>query len=304
VKLQHEYPGEAFYFIANYHALTTVQDMELLRKQTLDVAIDYLALGLDPSKATFYRQSDVPQVCELSWILSTVTGKGLLDRAVSYKDKLERGLRPSLGLFMYPVLMAADILAVRATIVPVGADQVQHLEMTRAIAGSFNAAFAVDYLPLPATELGEASTVPGLDGKKMSKTYDNTIAIFADDDELEAKVMHIRTGSEPLGDALDPETDTVFALYKMVAAAVQVEEMRARYEAGDIGYKEAKAALLIELKEFFGPYREKRLELAADTDVVEDVLRDGAERAREEVAETVELVREATGLGRYQRVIA
>ena len=161
IELQHEYPGESFYFIANYHALTTMHDRDTLIQQSWNVALDYLALGLDPSKATFYRQSDVPQVCELMWILSCVTGKGLLDRAVSFREKVERGINPTVGLFLYPELMAADILAVRSTMVPVGEDQEQNLEITRDIAGSFNAAFDKQVFPLPATRLNDASIVLG-----------------------------------------------------------------------------------------------------------------------------------------------
>ena len=184
IDLQDEYPGECFYFIADYHAMTTIQDRELLRKYANDVALDYLALGLDPAKATFYRQSDVPQVCELTWIFSCVAGMGLLERAHAYKEKLQQGLRPSVGLFLYPVLMAADILAVRSTTVPVGEDQGQHLEMTRDIAKSFNAAFGNRVFPLPRARHDIPTVVPGIDGRKMSKSYDNAIPIFADDDEL------------------------------------------------------------------------------------------------------------------------
>jgi tryptophanyl-tRNA synthetase len=301
IDLQNEYPGECFYFIADYHALTTVQDAELLRKQSVNVALDYLALGLDPSKATFYRQSDIPQVCELMWVLSCVTGKGLLDRAHSYKEKVEKGLNASVGLFLYPELMAADILGVRSTIVPVGEDQEQHLEMTRDIAKSFNAAFDVQTFPLPETKLNEAAIVPGIDGRKMSKSYDNTVSIFAEDDELESKVMHVVTSSVPQGRPIDPSTDTLFALYRLVSTADQQEEMRNRYLKGTIGYRETKLEVIANLKRYFDPFKDGRRELEKDPDNVEDILRDGAKRARKEFDETLVLVREAVGFGRYRR---
>ncbi|MCG3144282.1 MAG: Tryptophan--tRNA ligase [Gammaproteobacteria bacterium] len=301
IALQHEYPGESFYFIANYHALTTIHDADGLLKQSWSVALDYLALGLEPNKATFYRQSDVPQVCELMWILACVTGKGILDRGHAYKDKIEKGLTPSVGLFLYPELMAADILAVRSTIVPVGKDQEQHLEMARDIANSFNHVFQTDVFPTPVAKLNEAAIVPGIDGQKMSKSYENTISIFAEDDELEAKVMHIKTSSTALGAPLNPSGDTVFTLYSLVSTSDQRDEMRERYQSGDIGYQQAKIELLANLKTYFSPFKERRRALEEDLDQVEDILRDGARRARQEAVETVEMVREVIGLDRYQR---
>ena len=243
IDLQDEYPGECFYFIADYHALTTIHDRELLRKYANNVALDYLALGLDPKKATFYRQSDVPQVCELTWIFSCVAGMGLLERAHAYKEKLQQGLRPSVGLFLYPVLMAADILAVRSTTVPVGEDQGQHLEMTRDIAKSFNSAFGKKVFPLPRARHDIPTVVPGIDGRKMSKSYDNAIPIFAEDDDLKSKVARIKTSPLPLGSPIDPESDIVFAIYSLVASPEEVSDMRARYEAGSVGYRQAKAEL-------------------------------------------------------------
>src|SRR6266498_2682935 len=190
---------------------------DMLRQNTLDVALDYLALGLDPNKATFFRQSDVPEVTELAWILATVTNMGLLERAVSYKEKVEKGIEASVGLFTYPVLMAADILIVRSNVVPVGKDQVQHLEMTADIAGKFNRAFDKDIFPIPTYRLDKESKVPGTDGQKMSKSYGNTIDIFAEGKPLEKTVMAIKTDSTPMGQPLNPETCIVYTLYSLMA---------------------------------------------------------------------------------------
>ncbi|MFM7149122.1 MAG: tryptophan--tRNA ligase, partial [Gemmataceae bacterium] len=224
IALQDE--GECFYFIADYHALTTLADIQpeaKLRKKTLadhvhQVALDYLALGLDPDKAAFFRQSDVPEVTELAWFFSTVTGMGLLERAHSYKDKIDRGIASSVGLFTYPVLMAADILIYRSHVVPVGKDQVQHLEMTRDMAGYFNNAFGVDIFPLPVERLDKAATVPGIDGKKMSKSYGNTIEIFAEGNPLKKNVMSIVTDSTPVESPKDPSRCNVVALYHLFAS--------------------------------------------------------------------------------------
>src|ERR1700752_3631325 len=214
IALQDE--GQCFYFIANYHAMTTIQNADTLRENTRDVALDYLALGLDPEKAVFFRQSDVPEVTELTWVLATVTNMGLLERAVSYKEKVEKGIEASVGLFTYPVLMAADILIYRSNLVPVGKDQVQHLEMTQDMAGKFNRAFA-DIFPIPNPRLDKESKVPGTDGQKMSKSYGNTIDIFAEGKPLEKTVMGIKTDSTPLGQPLDPDKCNVFALYSLFA---------------------------------------------------------------------------------------
>ncbi|MCI0459967.1 MAG: tryptophan--tRNA ligase, partial [Gemmataceae bacterium] len=268
---------------------------ELLRGYTHDVALDYLALGLDPKRAVFYRQSDVPEVTELTWILATVTNMGLLERAVSYKDKTDKGIEANVGLFTYPVLMAADILIVRSHFVPVGQDQVQHLEMTRDIAGKFNSVFG-EIFPLPRERLTKQSKVPGTDGQKMSKSYGNTIEIFAEGKPLEKTVMGIKTDSTPLGQPLDPTRCNVFALYSLFASEAEQQALAADYRAGKIGYGQAKKLLLARIDETFGPARAKRRCLAADPDYVEDVLSDGAKRARAEAAMTMELVRAATGL--------
>jgi len=308
IELQHE--GECFYFIADYHALTTVRETaerlaveaqkparpaDLLRQFTFDVALDYLALGLDPQKATFFRQSDVPEVCELAWILSTVTNVGLLERAHSYKDKIDKGIEASVGLFTYPVLMAADILIYRSHVVPVGHDQVQHLEMTADMAGKFNRAFG-EVFPEPAARLTKESKVPGTDGQKMSKSYGNTIDIFAEGNALKKPVMGIKTDSTPKGQPLNPETCNVFALYSLFATEEERAALAERYRAGAVGYGDAKKMLLEKIDAYFGPTREKRKQLAAHPEQVEEVLRQGAQRARAEARRTMALVREAVGM--------
>jgi tryptophanyl-tRNA synthetase len=295
IALQDE--AQSFYFIADYHALTTIQDPKVLRENTHAVALDYLALGLDPDKAVFFRQSDVPEVCELTWILSTVTNMGLLERAVSYKDKVERGLEANVGLFTYPVLMAADILIYRSHLVPVGKDQIQHIEMTQDMAGKFNRAFG-EVFPIPDYRLDKDSKVPGTDGQKMSKSSipSNTIDIFAEGKPLQKTVMSIKTDSTPLGSPLNPDTCTVVALYGLVATDAEKAELAARYRAGSIGYGEAKKLLLGKLEVYFAPARERRKQLAKDEAYVEEVLRKGAQKARAEAQQTMALVREAVGM--------
>jgi tryptophanyl-tRNA synthetase len=292
IALQEE--GDCFYFIANYHALTTIQDAQLLRDNTRDVALDYLALGLDPARAAFFRQSDVPEVTELAWILGTVTNMGLLERAVSYKEKIDKGIEASVGLFTYPVLMAADILIYRSHVVPVGKDQVQHLEMTQDMAGKFNRAFG-DIFPIPNYRLDKESKVPGTDGQKMSKSYGNTIDIFAEGKPLEKTVMGIKTDSTPLGQPLDPDKCNVFTLYCLFATPEEKVAMADDYRAGKIGYGQAKKALKAKIDAYFTPFRDKRKELAKNPDHVEDVLRAGAKKARAEAEQTMELVRAAVG---------
>ncbi len=313
IALQDE--AECFFFIADYHALTTLGEAErveienakstgkkprsgrdIFRDNVRDVALDYLALGLDPAKVAFYRQSDVPEVTELTWILSTVTGMGLLERAHSYKDKLARGIAPSVGLFTYPILMAADILIVRSHEVPVGQDQVQHLEMTRDMAGYFNQTFKTEIFPLPNERLNATAKVPGTDGQKMSKSYGNTIEIFAEGKALKKSVMGIVTDSLPPEAPKDPETRTPFLLYKLFATPAEIETLAARYRAGGMGDGEAKGMLLEKIDACFGPFREKRKQLAANPEYVEGVLRDGARKARAEAIKTMELVREAVGM--------
>jgi len=293
IALQDE--GLCFYFIADYHALTTIQDPQVLRDYTRDVALDYLALGLDPAKAVFFRQSDVPEVTELAWILGTVTNMGLLERAVSYKEKIEKGIEASVGLFTYPVLMAADILIYRSNMVPVGKDQVQHIEMTQDMAGKFNRAFR-QIFPITDYRLDKESKVLGLDGQKMSKSYGNSIEIFAEGKPLRKTVMSIVTDSTPVADPKDPDRSNIFALYGLFATEEEKAALAARYRAGGMGYGEAKQALLEKIDGYFGPAREKRKQLAKDPATVDDVLRQGAQRARTEAQLTMALVREAVGI--------
>ncbi len=313
IALQDE--ADCFYFIADYHALTTIGDIQPDRKQrgrtlhdySRDVALDYLALGLDPAKAAFFRQSDVPEVTELTWILSTVTGMGLLERAHSYKDKIDRGIAASVGLFTYPVLMAADILIYRSHLVPVGKDQVQHLEMTRDMAGYFNTAFGVKVFPMPMERLDVAATVPGTDGRKMSKSYGNTVEIFAEGDPLKKTVMGIKTDSTPPEDPKDPSKCNVFALLSLFVDQAENEKIVSLYrnpmedadrrQGRPFGYFDAKKMLLDKINDFFGPFRQKRKELAARPDYVEVVLRRGAQKARAEAQKTMELVRRSGGHG-------
>ncbi|MEW6198491.1 MAG: tryptophan--tRNA ligase [Planctomycetota bacterium] len=293
IELQHEH--ECFYFIANYHSLTTVRDADRLRALTRDVAIDYLAMGLDPRKATFFRQSDVPEVTELAWILSTVTGRGLLERAHSFKDKTAKGLPVNMGLFCYPLLMAADILIYRSHLVPVGRDQVQHIEMTQDMAGYFNQTYRPVFVR-PEPRLNEAPVVPGLDGQKMSKSYGNTIDLFGDPKAMRKRIMGIKTDSTPVDEPKNPETCTVFALLKLMAPPAEVEEWERRYRAPGMGYGEAKKRLAELYEERFGPRREHRAQWAARPDDVEDMLRTSAARARAVAQEVMAEVRDACGL--------
>jgi tryptophanyl-tRNA synthetase len=293
IALQHE--ATCFYFIADYHALTTIHDPATLCQNTFDVALDYLALGLDPDKAVFFRQSDVPEVTELAWILSTVTNMGLLERAVSYKEKVDKGIEASVGLFYYPVLMAADILIYRSHVVPVGRDQVQHIEMTQDMAGRFNRAYG-DVFPIPDYRLDKESKVPGTDGQKMSKSYGNTIDLFAEGPALKKTVMGIVTDSSTVADPKDPGRCNVFALYSLFATDEEKAALAARYRAGGLGYGEAKKLLLEKINTHFGPARERRKQLAAHPEQGEEVLRRGAQRARAEAQQTMALVRQAVGM--------
>jgi len=292
IELQNE--AECFYFIADYHSLTTIHDPKVLSENTRDVALDYLALGLDPDKAVFFRQSDIPEVTELAWIFSTVTNMGLLERAVSFKEKVDRGIDASVGLFFYPVLMAADILIYRSHLVPVGKDQVQHIEMTQDIAGKFNRTYG-DVFPIPNYRLDKESKVLGTDGQKMSKSYGNTIEIFAEGNALKKVVMSIVTDSTPVEAPKDPDKCNVFALYSLFATDEEKAALAARYRAGGMGYGEAKKLLLEKINEHFAAARDKRKELAAQPERVEAILRKGAERARAEARQTMALVRRAVG---------
>jgi tryptophanyl-tRNA synthetase len=290
--------GEAFLFIADYHALTSVRDAGALRQMGCDVALDFLAAGLDPEKTIFYRQSDVPEVQELAWFLSTMTPMGLLERCHSYKDKIARGIPATHGLFAYPVLMAADILAVQSTIVPVGRDQKQHVEVTRDIAMKFNNQYGeVFTIPEPSIR-NSVAVVPGIDGQKMSKSYDNTLEIFGEPGALKKRVMKIVTDSTPLEEPKDPESCNVFALYKLFATSEESADLAVRYRVAGFGYGTAKKELLSKINETFAPMREKRAKLKNNMDYVEEVLRKGAEKARVETQKTLHRARKAVGLDR------
>ena len=251
IRLQDE--GECLYFIANYHSLTTLQDAAELKKYTFMAAADYLSLGLNPSKALLFRQSDVPEVTELAWLLSTVTGMGLLERAHSYKDKIAKGVAPTVGLFLYPVLMAADILIYQSDKVPVGQDQIQHIEMCRDMAGYYNHIFNKEVFKLPEALLSEAPKVVGLTGGKMSKSDEaSVIPIFGEPSEIKKKVMAIVTDSKGVADAKDPDTNTIYLLYKLLASPSQSAEMAEAFRKGGMGYGDAKKLLLVALEKAFG----------------------------------------------------
>lgn len=288
--------GEAFLFIADYHALTSVSNPETLRRNVHDVALDFLACGLDTQRTVFFRQSDVPEVQELAWLLSTVTPMGLLERCHSYKDKLAKGIAPSHALFAYPVLMAADILQVQATTVPVGRDQKQHVEVTRDIAMKFNLQFGETFtVPVPVIS-EDVAVVPGVDGQKMSKSYNNTIDIFGEEKETRARVMRIVTDSTPLEQPKDPASCNIYALFKLFASESERDEMGARYRTAGFGYGSAKKALFEKIWSYFAPCRLRRAELERDPAFVESILRDGAERARIEARKTLDAARRAVGL--------
>ena len=294
IALQNE--GEAFYFIADYHALTSVRDPDVLRENVRRVAVDFLAAGLDPERAALFKQSDVPQVTELTWILSTVAPKGLLERAHSYKDKLARGLAPMVGLFSYPVLMAADILIYDSDIVPVGKDQKQHIEITRDLAGKMNEQFG-QIFKLPEARINpETQVVPGLDGQKMSKSYGNNIDIFGDEKETRKRVMSIVTDSTPVDAPKDPIKSTIFQLYSLFASKREIESMRERFEKGGTGYGHFKKELFEKLWEYFSPMRKRREEILADKLYVDNVLVRGAKRANEVADDVMTRVRAAVGL--------
>ena len=288
--------GDAFLFIANFHAMTSVRDGARLREATRDVALDWLACGLDPEKTVFYRQSDVPEVQELAWYLSCLTPMGLLERCHSYKDKLAHGLDATHGLFAYPVLMAADILIMQSDLVPVGKDQKQHLEVTRDLAIKFNNAYG-DIFKIPDGYIPDTiATIPGTDGQKMSKSYNNTIQLFEDMKSIKKKIMGIVTDSKTMEEPKEPEGNSIYELYKLFATPEETAEMAAKFRAGNYGYGHAKKELLAIYERTFAPFRARREELAAHPSYVEDVLRAGAARARAEAAKTMEKVRAAVGL--------
>ena len=289
--------NECFYFIANYHAMTSMPDPKHLHERTFGVAVDFLAAGIDPQKTVFFRQSDVPEVQELAWFLSCICPMGLLERCHSYKDKLAHGLEANHGLFAYPALMAADILLYQSQLVPVGKDQKQHLEVTRDLAIRFNNHFG-DILTVPDAYIStEVAVIPGLDGQKMSKSYNNTIELFGEGKPVRKKFMSIKTDSTPLGEPMNPDTCNVFALYKLMATTEDVEALRKNYlENPEFGYGHAKQLLFEKYTDYFAEAREKRKELLANPQKVEDILQDGASRARKVADATMAKVRAAVGL--------
>src|SRR6266496_3824356 len=294
--------GEALYFIADYHALTSVRDPDALRENCRRVALDFLACGLDPERATLFRHSDVPQVTELAWILSTVAPMGLLERAHSYKDKLARGLSATVGLFSYPVRMAADILIYDSDVVPVGKDQKQHIEMTRDLAVKMNETFGqsepdgrIFKLPEPRIQAA-TETVPGIDGQKMSKSYGNNIDIFSDEKETRKRVMSIVTDSTPVEAPKDPERSTIVQLYSLFASKDELANMKEQFKKGGTGYGDFKKELFEKLWGYFATMRQRREEILRDKSYIDDVLTKGAKRANEIADQVMHRVRKAVGL--------
>lgn len=299
IDLQEENDG--FYFIADLHALTTVREPDRLRGYVIDAALDLLALGLDPAKATLFVQSHVPEVSELNWLLLSGAPMGLLERCHAYKEKKARGLPADAGLFTYPVLMSADILAFDSQIVPVGEDQVQHIEVCRDLAGSFNHAFGETFVLPKAKTLDHSAKVPGTDGEKMSKSYNNTLPLFCDKEldtvkKISKQIMRITTDSRPMEDAKEPDGDHLFQLYRLFASDDEIEAMAAKYRAGGFGYGEVKKAIAEASEAYFGPAREKRIDLEKNLDFVHQTLAEGAGRAREVAAGVLSRAQSACGL--------
>ncbi|MBP6408310.1 MAG: tryptophan--tRNA ligase [Fusobacteriaceae bacterium] len=293
--VENQEKNEGLYFIADYHALTSLRDPKAVRENTLNAAMDFLALGLDPEKSIIFVQSDVPEHTELMWILMNITPVGLLERAVSYKEKVEKGLSPNAGLLTYPVLMAADILMYDPDIVPVGKDQKQHIEMARDIATKFNGEYGETF-KLPEEEtLKEVAVVPGTDGQKMSKSYGNTIQMFATKAELKKQVMSIVTDSTPLEEPKDPENN-ITKLYELFATKEELAEMKRKFSEGGYGYGHGKTELLNKILEYFGEARAKREELVKNPEYLEEVLRKGAKKARAMAIEKLKEVKKAVGL--------
>jgi len=289
---------QAFYFIADLHALTTIRDAQTLRQNSFEAALDLLALGLDPAKATLFIQSEVPEIPELTWLLMTVTQMHLLEKCHAYKDKKEKGLAADAGLFTYPVLMAADIIGYDSQVVPVGVDQVQHVEVTRDIAQRFNSMYKKDVFVLPEYRvLDTTAKVPGLDGEKMSKSYGNTVEIFEEPKKLRKKIMSIKTDSKSVEEPKDPEGCPVFTLFKLFTTQNDQDALAARYRAGGMGYGEAKQALFEKADAYFAPARERRADLAARPADVREILKQGAARARAKVQDVLARAQEACGVG-------
>jgi tryptophanyl-tRNA synthetase len=298
VALQHE--NETLIFIADLHSMNSVRDGAERRRYTQAVALDYLACGLDPAQTIFWRQSDVPEVCELAWYLSTITPMGLLERSHAYKDRVAQGQSADHGLFAYPVLMAADILLYRADCVPVGQDQKQHIEMARDMAASFNHTYGEEVLVVPEPRiLEDVAVVPGTDGRKMSKSYGNTVPMFASEKQTKKAVMAIVTDSTPVEAPKDTST-ALFALWTLFASDAEREETFARAAQGGLGYGDVKKDLLRRLLEYFGPMRERRADFEKRLDDVEDILASGARRAREIAGPVLADARRVAGVGPAQ----
>lgn len=298
IELQHT--NDLFCFIVNYHALTSIHDPKELAENTINAAMDFIALGLDPDRAHFWVQSDIPEVTELAWILSCHTSLGLLERSHSYKDKVAKGIVPNTGLFTYPVLMAADILLFNAEVIPVGKDQKQHLEITRDIAERFNQMYGEVFV-LPEPMISEdIAVIPGIDGQKMSKSYNNTINIFEEESTLKKKVMRIVTDSTPVEAPKNPDTCNLFALYKLFASPEKTEELKERYRKGGTGYGEVKKELFGLIWEYFAPFRDKRKQLQNNKGDIAAILKKGAEKTRPIAQETLQRVKQAVGLDYLQ----
>jgi tryptophanyl-tRNA synthetase len=297
VDLQDEY--NTFIFVADWHAITTIQDAKELKQNTIDVVLDYLAIGLDPDKVTIYKQSDIPEHTELTWIFNCITTVPYLMRAHAYKDAETKNKESNVGLFDYPLLMASDILLYDADVVPVGQDQKQHIEYARDTAEKFNRIFGKTFKLPKELIIENVAIVPGTDGQKMSKSYDNTISLFASDEEIRKAVMSIPTDSKSVLDTKDPDKDNVFALHKLFTSGPEYDELRDRYLNGGIGYKESKDILIKNIINTIAPLREKRKELESNTDLVFDVLRRGAEKAKKIASIKMNEVRKRVGTDIY-----
>lgn len=295
IEMQQDY-NRAYFFIAEYHALTSIQNKTALKQHIYDLAVDYLAIGLDPDKVIFYRQKDVPEIFELTWIFNCLTTMSFLERGHAFKDKSAQGISPSVGLFDYPVLQAADILVTGADGVPVGEDQRQHIEYTREIARKFNSTYGETFTEPAELIEDTAATIPGINGQKMSKSYGNDIPLFADNDELEKKVSSIQTDSQPIEAKKDPEEDLVFQYHKLFTPEPQLAEIREGYEQGGLGYGESKKMLLENMQKFITPLRKKRGEIASKPSYVKDVLDEGAKKIRPQANLVLERVRDAVGI--------
>jgi len=298
VDMQNDY--NSYFMLADYHALNLIQNREEMSQKILDLAIDYLALGLNPQKAVIFKQSDVSEHTELCWIFDSITTMPYLMRAHAYKDAEAKNKEINVGSFKYPMLMAADILLYDTDVVPVGQDQKQHVEYARDTAQKFNFIFQKDVFKLPEPKILEnVAVVPGTDGQKMSKSYNNTIELFAETEEIKKAVMSIPTDSKGIDEPKNPDEDKVFALHKLFAVGGELAEIREKYEKGGLGYKESKEILIANIEKFIAPLRERRKQIASDTDYVLDVLREGGKRAKQKAEKKMEAVRDTIGVKLY-----